>query len=138
MGSSYVCMGDSPAGPKAAGNICTCTFFDGGFITVDLTGRYVYLFRDRSSIAGAIYNIAEIKLYGMPNLVESATVISSYSPINPDYSSNNLVTNFSTRSAHWNLPPLINATGTAASFKSCFRVSTSSHTGPYIFGLDQG
>ena len=36
------------------------------------------------------------------------------------------------------LPPVINATGTSATFSSCFRVSTSNHTGPYVVGVDHG
>ena len=47
MGYSYICVGDNFAGPKAEGNTCTNSpIHDGGFITFELRGRYVFVFRD--------------------------------------------------------------------------------------------
>jgi len=80
----------------------------------------------------------EVGLYGMPNLVGSATVMTSYSPVSEAYSSNNLITNLDNRSHRNYFPPIIDAEGTPASFKSCFTVLTSTISGPYIFGLDHG
>ena len=69
-------MGNNSAGPKAIGNSCTAPFYDGGFKTVQLTGRYVFLYREGVGY-DKYYTINEIRLYGMPNRVGSATVISS-------------------------------------------------------------
>ena len=49
MGTSYVCIGDNPADPLASGNSCTTAFYDGGFIKVNLTGRYVFIYREGDS-----------------------------------------------------------------------------------------
>ena len=46
FGATLVCVGDDSDGPLADGNSCTTAFYDGGFFTVNLTGRYVYIFRD--------------------------------------------------------------------------------------------
>ena len=80
FGTSYFCVGDNPGGPKATGNSCTTPFYDGGFITVRLTGRYVFLLREGQG-NNAMYSINEVRLYGLPNLVGSATIITSYTPI---------------------------------------------------------
>ena len=48
-------------------------------------------------------------MYGMPNLVATATVLTDYSPISAAYGHINLTTNLNVRSAKWDLPPLINA-----------------------------
>ena len=133
MGSSYICVGNNSANPPAAGNTCTTIpFFDGGFITVSLPhGRYVYIFR----IGGIIgspdqnYNISQVRLYGLPNLVATATAITTYSPVSAIYGHINLTTNLNIRSARWGWKPLINAAGTSATFSSCFRVLKSSITG---------
>ena len=82
--------------------------------------------------------IAEVRLYGMQNLAGYATVISSYTPISADYGANNLITHLDNRSHRWDLPPLTDATGTTASFNSCFRVDSTTITGPYVLGLDHG
>ena len=84
------------------------------------------------------FDISEIRLYQTPNMVNSATiVVSSYSPISAAYSSANLVTNLSNRSLRWDLPPLIDAVNTAT-YNSCFKVSRSTFTGPYVIGLNHG
>ena len=141
MGSSYICIGNNPADPKATGNTCTTLpFFDGGFITVDLpSGRYVYIYRAGSGLSNSYYNISQLRLYGMPNLVAKATIISNYVSISAAYDATNLITNLSSRTARWGLQPLTNAEGDSATFNSCFRVAKSSITGPkYVFGLDHG
>ena len=83
MGSTYICIGNNPNDPKATGNTCTTLpFFDGGFITVDLPpGRYAYIYRAGISSSDASYQLSQVRLYGMPNLVTKATIITSYSPI---------------------------------------------------------
>ena len=51
MGNSFVCVGENSAGPKAAGNTCTNSpIHDGGFITVRLRGRYVFVFREGGAV----------------------------------------------------------------------------------------
>ena len=141
MGSSYICIGNNPSDPKATGNTCTTTpFFDGGFITVNLPpGQYVYLYRAGGSIQGTDYNISQLRLYGMPNLIATATIIKTYSPISAVYDATNLKKNLSSRSARWDLKPLINAVGDSATFDSCFKVAKSNIPGQeYVFGLDHG
>ena len=84
MGSTYICIGNNPNDPKATGNTCTTLpFFDGGFIAVDLPpGRYAYIYREGFSFSDdTIYHLSQVRLYGMPNLVTKATIITSYSPI---------------------------------------------------------
>ena len=139
MGSSYICIGNNPSYPNATGNTCTALpFFDGGFITVDLPpGQYVYIYRAGSSSQNTTYNISQLRLYGMPNLIATATIITTYVSISAAYGATNLITNLSSRTARWSLKPLINAAGASATFDSCFRVAKSSITGPeYVFGLD--
>ena len=46
FGISKICVGDNAAGPLAAGNSCSPPFYAAGFIEVNLTGRYVYLYRE--------------------------------------------------------------------------------------------
>ena len=71
-------------------------------------------------------------------MVNSSTiVVSSYSPISAAYSSTNLVMNLSNRSLRWDLPPLIDAWNTAT-YNSCFKVASSTFTGPYVIGLNHG
>ena len=110
-------MGNSSAGPKATGNSCTAPFYDGGFIIVRLTGRYVFLYREGFGFFLNYYAINEVRLYGMPNRVGSVTVISSYTPIvvaDKTYGPQNLVTNLNNRSHRWNYPPLTDASGNVA------------------------
>ena len=117
FGTSYLCVGNNSAGPKATGNSCTAPFYDGGFITARLTGRYVFLYREGFSYYTDYYAINEVRLYGMHNRVGSATVISSYTPIevsNKTYGPKNLVTNLNNRSHIWNAPPLTDASGNVA------------------------
>ena len=98
MGSTYICIGNNPNDPKATGNTCTTLpFFDGGFIAVDLPpGRYAYIYREGFSFSDdTIYHLSQVRLYGMPNLVTKATIITSYSPIDEDYGPTNLITNLS-------------------------------------------
>ena len=90
MGTSKICVGDNSAGPLDTGNSCTSPFYDGGFIVVYLTGRYVYLYRAGKGFDG-YYNIAEIDIFGTTNLVGSATVLTDYSPISPAYGASNLI-----------------------------------------------
>ena len=122
MGSSYICIGSNPADPKATGNTCTTLpFFDGGFITFDLPpGQYVYIYRDGNDLYDTNYNISQLRLYGMPNLVAKATIIATYVSIAAAYDATNLITNLSSRTARWGLKPLINAAGDSATFDSCF------------------
>ena len=87
--------------------------------------------------------LSEFDIFGTPNLVGSATVLTNYSPIvdttyGKTYGANNLITNLGNRSKYWDVSPFIDATGTGASYNSCFRVDTSYLTGPYVFGLDHG
>ena len=63
----------------------------------------------------------------MSNLIETASVISTYIPI-ADYGHINLTTNLNIRSPRWNVPPLINTSATSATFSSCFRVPKSAIT----------
>ena len=89
------------------------------------------------------YNLNEVGLYGMPNLVGSATVITSYSPIvdstyGQAYGPDNLTTHLDDRSHRWDMPPLIDAAGTIAPYNSCFRVDSNTITGSYVLGLDHG
>ena len=85
------------------------------------------------------FNINEVRLYGMPNLVNSSTiVITSYSPISLDGGPENLINNLDMQSHRWDLPPIIDAAETPADFNSCFRVDSSAIVGPYVLGLDHG
>jgi hypothetical protein len=75
----------------------------------------------------------------MPNLVGSAVIITSYTPSVSDvYGPENLTNNLGNRSQRWNYPPVIDAAGNTADFNSCYRVESSTITGPYILGLDHG
>lgn len=100
FGGSYICIGNNAADPKAAGNLCTSVFYDGGFIQINLpAGRYVFIYREGKGgyPSDFIYALAEIGLYRMPNLVGSATIITSYNPISPTYGSINLKSNLGNR-----------------------------------------
>ena len=117
FGTSYLCVGNNSAGPKATGNSCTAPFYDGGFITARLTGRYVFLYREGFSYYTDYYAINEVRLYGMPNRVGSATIISSSTPIveaGETYGPQNLVTNLNNRSHRWDAPHFIDASGNVA------------------------
>ena len=89
-------MGDNAAGPLAVGNSCSSPFYAAGFIEVNLTGRYVYLYREGAGYVDddgirADYAISEIDIFGTTNLVGSAIPISSYTPISAEYGVNNLI-----------------------------------------------
>ena len=95
MGTSYICVGDNPSGPLAKGNTCSSPFYDGGFIAVNLTGSYVYLYRAGGAVDN-FYNICEVDIFGTTNLVGSATVLTVYIPIvdtvyGQTYGANNLI-----------------------------------------------
>ena len=90
FGTSHICIGNNSAGPLATGNRCSSPFFSGGFKKVlDLlpgqnTGQYIFLYREGGGFNGENwYLMSEIGLYGLPNLVEFATVITTYSPKSP-------------------------------------------------------
>ena len=147
FGGCYICIGDNAADPKALGNSCTSVFYDGGFIPINLpAGRYVFIYR---AGAGGYYDalkptktdnyyiLAEIGLYSMPNLVGSASIISSYNPISAKYGSINLKINLDNR-AHLRCCPKIDAGINQASYSSSFVVSTTTFTGPYVLGVDHG
>ena len=143
MGTSYICIGNNNEGPLAIGNACTSPFYDGGFIEVNMTGRYVYLYREEGNPIDSFYSIAEIDIYGTKNIAGSATVLTDYSPIvdstfGQTYGANNLIENLNNRSHRWNMPPINHPLQDPASYNSCFRVDTSSFTVPYVFGLDHG
>jgi len=73
-------VGNNPDGPLADGNTCTAAFHEGGFIEVNLTGKFAYLFREGDSVTAGdpYYNLAEFDLFEMPNIVGSATVITNF------------------------------------------------------------
>ena len=116
--------------------MCTSPIFDGGFIPVNLTGSYVYLYRAGGG-HNNFYNIAEVVIYGITNLVGSATVLTNYGPVSASNGANNLIQNLNNRYHSWLMPPLISP-GNKASYNSCFRVDTRAFTRPYVFGLDHG
>ena len=95
MGTSYICVSDNSTGPLAIANTCSSPFYDGGFIPVNLTGRYVYLYR-AGDASDHSYSISEVDILGTTNLVGSATVLTDYSPIvdttyGQTYGANNLI-----------------------------------------------
>ena len=99
-GLSYICIGNNAADPKAAGNLCTSIFYDGEFIQINLpASRNVFIYREGKGgyPSDFVYALAEIGLYRMPNLVGSATIITSYNPISPTYGSINLKSNLGNR-----------------------------------------
>ena len=140
MGKSYVCIGNNSSDPKATGNQCTPAFYDGGFkTTVTLpAGRYVFIFRDGGSVEN-YYNIAEVGLYGLPNLVKTATIITTYTPVSNTLGPNNLKMNLENRSHSYLAPPLKAFNTPDTSINSCFVVQTASpFTGSYVLGVDHG
>ena len=74
MGKSYICVGDNPTNPLSTGNSCSSPFYDGGFITVNLTGRYVFIYRAGVTCC-SFYVVASVDLYETTNLVGLATVL---------------------------------------------------------------
>ena len=84
------------------------------------------------------FHLQEVRLYGMQNLAESATIISSYTPISADYGPNNLLTHLDNRSNRWDLPPLTAVATPATDFNSCYRADSTTISGPYVLGLDHG
>ena len=146
FGGCYICIGDNAADPKALGNSCTSVFYDGGFIPINLpAGRYVFIYRAGAggryaqdpTTNDTSYVLAEIGLYSMPNLVGSASIISSYNPISTTYGSINLKINLDNRT-HLRCCPKIDAGVKKASYSSSFVVSTTTFTGPYVLGVDHG
>ena len=103
FGTSHICIGKNSAGPLATGNNCSPAFFSGGFKKLpDLlpgqnTGRYVFVYRAGDSNGSNRYLFSEIGLYGLPNLVEFARIITEYSPKSPEYGTTNLNTNLGLR-----------------------------------------
>lgn len=51
------------------------------------------------------YQLSEIGLYGLPNLVEFATVITTYSPKSAAYGATNLNSNLGLRTQTYDLSP---------------------------------
>jgi len=146
FGRGFICIGDNAADPKALGNSCTNVFYDGGFIPINLpAGRYVFIYREGAgqfyplnpAVNDHYYILAEIGLYSMPNLVGSASIISSYNPISPTYGSINLKINLANR-FHSRCCPYIDDELKQAPYSSSFVVSTATFTGPYVLGVDHG
>jgi hypothetical protein len=68
------------------------------------------------------YAINEVDIFGITNLVGSATAFSNYGKfVDERFGIDHLTTNLSNRS-----------------LESCFIVSTSRIKGPFVFGLDHG
>ena len=114
--------------------------FDGGFkSTISLPpGRYVFFYRQGGALLPN-YCIQTVSLYGMPNLVGSASAITNYNPNNPAYDSENLMTHLDLRTNNIEWLPATNASAinkTYASYNSCFSVDINTFTGPYVFGLN--
>ena len=89
MATTYICVGMVNSDPRL--NPCTTPFSDGGFISVNLTGQYVFIYRAGPSNDGNFFSLSEVDIYGMTNIVGSATVLTDYSPIDPIYGANNLI-----------------------------------------------
>ena len=62
------------------------------------TGQYVFVYRTGRGWYGEDrYGLSKIGLYGLPNLVEFATVITKYSPVYPYWGATNLNLNLGLR-----------------------------------------
>jgi len=87
----------------------------------------------RNGYASDIYgstsiNVQEVRAYQTQNLIYvlqgTVTISATASPINAAQSPQNLITNLDFRtSGDTNVAPIINASGTLASYKSCYRTS---------------
>lgn len=69
MATTRICVGMDSTNPNL--NLCTTPFSDGGFIPVNLTGQYVFLYREGGGSGityGNRFTLAEVDIYGMMNI----------------------------------------------------------------------
>ena len=107
------------------------------------TGQYIFIYREKAGSNGhPYYHLSEIGLYGLPNLVEFATVITTYSPKSAAYGATNLNSNLGLRTQTYNLPPYSAENIPSSGTSSCFVVNLAtispplSANNPYVLGLD--
>jgi hypothetical protein len=75
----------------------------------------------------------------MPNLVKTATIITTYTPVLNTLGPDNLKMNLENRSHSYLAPPLKAFNTPDTSVNSCFVVQTAyPFTGSYVLGVDHG
>ena len=95
MGSSAFYITDD-ASVSAVYTKCSADFHDGGFkILTNCQGRYLKLMRTGTGMSNAnnYFNINEIRVYSVGNLLEGASVIEAPTPKDPMFSANNIIEN---------------------------------------------
>ena len=82
-----------PTGNTADYTLCSFPFNDGGFITLfpNCKGQFVIVRRQGPGMFNSFFQINEVRMYTLPNLLSTATVVQAPEPKDPLFKAENLV-----------------------------------------------
>ena len=129
MGKSAIYVGTATNQKK-----CSADFFDTAFVKLDAgcEGDVISIRREGGVPLHShdfAYNMSEIRAYQVPNLLQElvgkAEVVQAPAPISQDFSVDNLLKNFGTRTSGNDRWPIIDAEGNASSsIRSCYKTAS--------------